>query len=244
MKFKKIVGFGDSWVWGDELLDPLLETHPQAHPVLVENTAYRESNCFLGLIGKHYGVPTENFGIPGGSLQSTIWTLLWWLDHEPNPEECLVLVGLTNSHRFTHYNPNHEVADNDAPWHRFVHSPWADSGSVSSDFAHLIKQQTVLTDCPLWRQLNYQQTVLTIDGIAARRNLNLVQYHIAPGERLLTNVPTLIWPNQSLMYWFVQELQHAHGRKYIKANGHPNEIGHELIAQRLINHLDSCIIKG
>ena len=32
MKFKKIVGFGDSWIWGDELLDPALVNHPQAHP--------------------------------------------------------------------------------------------------------------------------------------------------------------------------------------------------------------------
>ena len=24
MKFKKIVGFGDSWMWGDELFDPNL----------------------------------------------------------------------------------------------------------------------------------------------------------------------------------------------------------------------------
>ena len=34
MKFKKIVGFGDSWIWGDELMDPALINHPQAHPVI------------------------------------------------------------------------------------------------------------------------------------------------------------------------------------------------------------------
>jgi len=44
----------------------------------------------------------------------------------------------------------------------------------------------------------------------------------------------------SLTKWFVQELQADHGRKYIKENGHPNEIGHELIKELLITWLDSC----
>ena len=53
-------------MWGDELFDPNLKDIENPHPVMMENTPYRESNCFLGLLGKHYGVPTENFGIPGG----------------------------------------------------------------------------------------------------------------------------------------------------------------------------------
>jgi len=32
MKYKKIVGFGDSWMYGDELLDPeLIRRSPDAH---------------------------------------------------------------------------------------------------------------------------------------------------------------------------------------------------------------------
>ena len=55
MKFKKIVGFGDSWMYGDELLDPeLLKINPTAHTCFDQNTTYREHNCFLGLLGQHY----------------------------------------------------------------------------------------------------------------------------------------------------------------------------------------------
>ena len=33
MKYKKIVGFGDSWMWGDELFDPSLHGIENPHPV-------------------------------------------------------------------------------------------------------------------------------------------------------------------------------------------------------------------
>jgi hypothetical protein len=129
MKFKKIVGFGDSWMYGDELLDPALaKSDPEAHTCWVQNVEYRESHCFLGLLGQHYGVPTENFGIPGGSLESTEWTWLWWIDHEPAPQDCLVVIFLTESNRASFYNPNHVHYSNDPPWNKFVHSTWVHFG--------------------------------------------------------------------------------------------------------------------
>ena len=122
MTFDRIAAFGDSWVWGDELVDPQL---PNATAVSIENTPYRESNCFVGQVGQALNVPVENLAIPGGSLQSTIWNYLWWLNnHTPN-ENVLVIVGLTDSGRVSWYNPNHLVCDNDQPWNRYVHSAWA-----------------------------------------------------------------------------------------------------------------------
>jgi hypothetical protein len=239
--FTKIVGFGDSWMWGDELLDPLLtaDTHPSSY----KNTKYREDHCFLGLLGKHYNCPTRNFGIPGGSMQSSIWAFLWWLENEPNPSECLVLVGLTEADRFSHFNPNHKFNVGDEPWNRFVHSTttyW----SANKEFEPLIKHQTVLTNCQQLRDLTYQQTVLTFDGIAARRNLNLVQFNVAPIEKEVLFAPTLINPKSNLTNWFVQELQLKFGRKYIKEHGHPNELGHELIKEYLLSYTNSCKING
>jgi hypothetical protein len=149
MKPEKIVAFGDSFVWGDELLDPDLKDHPQAHPVLMENTVYRESRAFLGQLGQHYGVPTENFGWPGGSLQSTIWTYLWWIEHEPLPlDRVFVLIGLTDGNRTSFYNPRHVSYANDPPWNRFMHSSWIHSGAstVGADWADMGKRYMMLTN--------------------------------------------------------------------------------------------------
>jgi hypothetical protein len=240
---KKIVGFGDSWMYGDELIDPALQHQDDAHACLHTNTPYREGRCALGLLGSHYGVPTENFGIPGGSLESTEWTYLWWLDHEPAPEQCLVLVFLTESNRATFYNPNHVHYSNDPPWNKFVHSTWVHFGSsvIGSEFTDMIKRYLVLTECEdLW-DLRYRRAVMLLDGWAARLNIPTLQFNTMPPIRSLPGIETLIWPefNWSL---FFREHPDNRSRALIKPGGHPNEKGHEIIRDMLIPEIDRVIL--
>lgn len=240
MKFDKIVAFGDSFVWGDELLDPALVDHPQAHPVLIENTPYRERHCFLGCVGEHYGVPTENFGWPGGSLQSTIWTYLWWIQHETLPlDRCLIMVGLTDGNRHSFYNPNHVSYANDPPWNRFMHTSWIHSGASSVDkhWREMGKSYMLLTDCDDLILLNYQQAMWFFQG-QGTRHAGLLQfktiYHDIqfPGS-------TLIWPDRALQTMF----DHLPDRdRYLCAMGHPNELGHGTIADLLIDEIDRATI--
>jgi hypothetical protein len=241
MTFKKIVGFGDSWMYGDELLDPeLSKKHADAHTCWSQNDHYRTSNNFLGLLGQHYGVPVENFGIAGGSMQSSIWTFLWWLDNEPEPENCLVLVGHTDSDRLSFYNPNHAHYTNDPPWNKFVHSTWVEYGSsvIPEEWRTMIKQQLVLTNCRTLARLNYQQTLMFFDGTAGRRGIPMMQFHIMPAD-VPMNLPTEIWPNFSTTMWF-RDHPGNQKRELICPGGHPNEIGHEMIANKLILTIDSA----
>jgi hypothetical protein len=243
MKIKKIVGFGDSWMYGDELLDPeLLRRDPDAHTCFTQNDHYRLSHCFLGLLGQHYGVPIENFGIPGGSLQSSIWTLLWWIEHEPEPENCLVLVGHTESDRMTFFNPNHVHYTNDPPWNKFIHSAWfhATDDVVSPDWKHFFKQYTVLSMCPDLARLNYLQAVTTFDGIAARHQVPMLQFDVMPSV-IAQPVPTKIWPDFCLTLWF-REHPDNQQRQLIKEHGHPNELGHKVIRDRFIPEIDRVIL--
>jgi hypothetical protein len=238
MKFKKIVGFGDSWVFGDELLDPeYAKINDRAHSGDTQNKLYRDRYCYLGLLGQHYGVPIENYGIPGGSLDSTVWTFFNWFNQTPDPQNSLILIGLTEADRFSHWNPQGHNEER-----KMIHSTWAEYGAseVPEEFFTMIKQQIVLTTCEKLSSLNYQRTVTMFDGIAARNHLNLFQHHIASPPCLIKNVPSVLHPDFALTKWFVQELQADHGRKYIKENGHPNEVGHELIRDLLIPWLDSC----
>ena len=237
MTFKKIVGFGDSWMWGDELVDPELKlTHPDAHPVWIENTDYRESKCFLGLLGQHFGVPVENFGIPGGSLQSSIWTYLWWLEHEQlDPADCLVLVALTDANRTSYYNPDHVSYSNDPPWNKFIHSAWVHSGYGSDDrrWTDLVKLNTVLTNCSELYKLNYQQTVLFFNGQSQN---NTLQFGTAQPP-VTMSTPSLLWPDSSLR----QFVGHAPGPLLAK-NGHPNELGHVVIRDQLLKQIEHVIL--
>lgn len=238
MNFKKIVGFGDSWTYGDELLNPdLVKEYPDAHSCWTQNDDYRLKHCFLGQLGTHYHVPIENFGIPGGSLTSTQWTFQWWLDNESLPlDECLVLIHLTDSYRISHYNPNHVHYSNDPPWNKFVHSTWVPDAVdvMSEEFKTMLKQQMVLTVCPEWEKLNFQNSVLFFDGVAARKKLKLLQFNIPQARRTVVNVPTFIWPDECWLTYFYQNKQ------LVKSGGHPNEQGHRLMADRLISYIDSC----
>jgi hypothetical protein len=223
--FKKIVGFGDSWMYGDELTEPNI-TATNIHQVGLQHRAYRERNCFLGQLGDYYSVPVENFGIMGGSLDSARWTFLYWLEHEPEPESCLVLHAITNSYRFSHYNPRHRIMLDDPPWNRFVHSSW----SLESEFQSLIKQQTVLTDSPELHQLRYQETTMLFDGISARHDILTMQFNVFT-ETYTLELPTL-FTDWSLKNQTVNT----------KTGGHPDETGHKKIAQLLINLIDRAII--
>jgi hypothetical protein len=245
MKFKKIVGFGDSWMYGDELLDPELPKRwPDAHSCWTQNDPYRHTNCFLGLLGQHYGVPTENFGIAGGSLQSSVWTYLWWFEHEPNPQDCLVLVAHTDSDRLSFYNPTHRSFANDPPWNKFVHSTWVEYGSsvVPEPFRDLSKRHLVLTNCAELCRLNYIQTAMFFDGQAARHNIPMMQFHIMPADQTL-DLPTMIWPNFATTMWFRDHPANQR-RQLIMPGGHPNEQGHRMIADKLISAIDPAIMRG
>ena len=237
MKFKKIVGFGDSWVWGDELIDPKLLDHPDVHPVLVENTEYREKHCFLGLLGKHYDLPVENFGIAGGSLQSSIWTYLWWLEHEQlDPEECLVIVGLTEANRETFYNPNHVSYGNDPEWNRFIHSAWVHSGAsnISSQWSNMVKTHMVLTSCSELQRLNYRQSVMFFEGQYNSLSHNVLQFNTIHPP-LTAVAANLIWPAVGLRSL-------VDDRALLAKHGHPNERGHEVIRDRLIPEIERVIL--
>ena len=241
MKFKKIIGFGDSWMYGDELLDPVLAASDKdAHPCWVQNVPYRENQCFLGLLGKHYDVPTENFGIPGGSLQSTIWTYLWWLDHEPNPEQCLVLIALTEADRTSFYDPNHRHYSNDPPWNKFVHSTWIHFGSsvIGPDFTDMIKRYLVLTDSRELSALNYQQAVLLFDSVSYKRKIPTIQFHVMPPP-IVIPIDTIPEPDFAWTVHFRDRTDNQK-RELIMPGGHPNEIGHQVVRDRLISQIDSC----
>lgn len=243
MKFDRIIGFGDSWMYGDELLDPELAAHePEAHTCWVQNTAYRESHCFLGLLGQHYGVPVENFGIPGGSLQSALWTLLWWLRHETQPQRCLVLHAITESDRASFYNPRHVHYSNDPPWNKFVHSTWVHFGSsvIGADFTDMIKRYLVLTDSRELSALNYEQAITLFDARLAQVQTPCLQFHTTPPPLLLT-ASSLIWPDFSLTMWF-RDHPDNQKRELVMPGGHPNEKGHQMVASRLITHIDHAIL--
>ena len=225
-------------MWGDELFDPDLKDIVNPHPVMMENTPYRESHCFLGLLGKHYNVPTQNFGVAGGSLQSSLWTYLWWLEHEKlDPRECLILVGHTEGNRDTFYNPRHVSYANDPPWNKFVHSAWIHSGATcfDSDWVTMVKANMVLTNCNELSNLAYRQSVLFFEGQNYKFQNNVIQF-TTMGPSIHINAEGLLWPEHGLVS-LVND-----NPELLAPNKHPNERGHAVIRDHLIPEIERVIL--
>lgn len=237
---KRLVGFGDSWMWGDELVDPVISAScDDAHPIMHENTPYRERNCFLGQLGEHYGVATENFGWPGASLLSTMWCYLWWLENGTDHEDSIVIVALTESSRTSWYNPRHQVYANDPPWNRFVHSSWVHAGGGHGEWGDLTKLYTSLSDCLQLSRLNYQHAIHFFQGQRHRHPVCLLPVSDPP---CWIESPDLVLP-ESAHIWLRRQARDS-GESLFKSGGHPNESGHKKLQELLINHIDRAILSG
>lgn len=220
-------------MYGDELLDPeISRRNSDAQPFWYANHGYRESHCFLGVLGQRYQVATANFGWPGSSLQSAVWNFLYWLQHETDTSRCLVLFGLTDASRTSFWNPAHKPLGDEPPWNRQIHSAWVHDGAdwLEKPWRDMIKLNTVLTQCPDLVRLNYLQTVLTIDAICQQRRIPCLQFNLITRPPQTLDVTTLIWP-ESCLQDYVNEL--AQTEPVHCAGRHPNELGHCRIADRL-----------
>jgi hypothetical protein len=102
----------------------------------------------------------------------------------------------------------------------------------------MAKLHLVLTNCQELTRLNYLQTVQLFDGVAARKNLNIMQFHVMPAD-VTIDLPTIIWPGFSTTEWFRDHPDNQQ-RELIMPGGHPNEIGHKMITEKLISTIDSA----
>ena len=125
-----LVGFGCSWIHGDEI------DHPTASPGTKEHRVYRESNCFLGQLGAQLGMTVENYGISGSSLQSTLWEFARWAQSCEDTSRYLVVIGLTDDARTSWWNgPNRNNAKYGGDYaDRFLANP-AEHTQFSADWS-------------------------------------------------------------------------------------------------------------
>lgn len=245
---KNLVSFGCSWTYGDELIDPNLKG--KVEPYHWDNDPYRKAHAYPGLVASHYGWNYEDLSWSGASLQSMLWNFNWWLSNS-TPEhiaESFVLVGLTEEGRMSWYNENYEESRRTAQpeAHRYVHSIW-----INEDFdvrgeedrmeywRQLHKIHYTLSDCEDWRNTNYETVVRAFDGMAARYNIPMLQFKVLTKQHKL-KVPTLIESSSALEMLVIRDKPRRD--PLFMPRQHPNEKGHRILADFLIEKIDSNIL--
>jgi len=243
---KNLVSFGCSWTYGDELIDPALEGKVESFHW--ENDSYRESHSYPGLVAKHYGWTHEDIAWNGASLQSMLWNFNYWLDHS-TPEhiaESIVLIGLTDESRMSWYNTNFKESRRTEQHeaHRYVHSVW-----INNDFdikgeeermqhwRELHKLHYTLCDDQDWRNTNFNTIIRAFDGMAARHNLPMIQFKVLTKQHKL-KVPTLLEGSSALEILVIRDKPRRD--PLFKSGQHPNEKGHEVLADYLIGKINAA----
>jgi hypothetical protein len=102
----------------------------------------------------------------------------------------------------------------------------------------MIKRYLVLTDSRELSTLNYQQAVLLFDSMSYQRRIPTLQFHVMPPP-ITIPLATIPEPNFAWTVHFRDRVDNQK-RELIMPGGHPNEIGHQVVRDRLISQIDSC----
>jgi hypothetical protein len=215
---KTLLAFGCSWTYGDELRDPVLK--PWQACSVEENNNYRNSNCFGGLIAQHYNMQFVNMATPGGSLESMRYSLHYALCNY-NPADIVALAVLTYSNRMSFYDPNLKSM---WPWDRFRHSAWHQEDTAFQQIGKLWFANCHAADYEIF---NLCQTVYCFEGSGVPCVISQI-----------LNTNDIIQSPSKTDFYMREFLKPEH----YHAGGHPNEKGHMIIAQRLIEHIDNAKI--
>jgi len=240
----KLVSFGCSWTFGDELMNPNIGDVHCTDPL---NDTYRRNHSFSGLIAKHFGWDYRCLAFPGGSLQAMIWNLNWWLDITPEKEraETFVFVGLTDESRNSWYNPYYQNRLDDWGVHRYMHSIWLQGTDNIKDepymneWRQLNKLYYTLSDCDKAREIRYAETVRFFDGVSARYNIPMLQVKMLT-QQTKPNVPTLL-ESDTVLNMLMSQCEPRTNSLFC-AGLHPNEQGHQIISEYLIPEVKSVIM--
>ena len=248
MKIRKVVAFGCSWTFGDELVDPALKSRDDLDQNRLdhydENKPYRLSNCYAGLVAKHYGLELENMAFPGSSLESMRWNLMWYLRNGNSTDDVLFLVGLTDATRQSWFNPLHDVRGKDPQWNRHMHGTWLlqSNPDIDDNWFTLQKLWLGMSYHREWAEYNFQQTINLFDNAESRYKIPTLQFSML-SNKYGTTVPSLLYPGMSFRE-ILQNKQKEFGKIYFAPKGHPNEDGHKIIADHLIEHIKYSKILG
>jgi hypothetical protein len=212
-----LIAFGCSFTYGDELLDPNIKPGEPCNSR--HNDDYRNSHCYAGIVAEHFGLDFVNTAFPGGSLESIRYAL-YWAEKNYNLENTVLLAGITQAHRMSYFDQDLSGI----PWNKHRHSTWL-KGDTITEWGKLNQSWYKLCFCNEWEKFNLYQTVKTFEGANASTVLLPV----------FKNEPDF---ESKCKADFV--LEKELDKNHCAPNGHPNESGHQKIAIRLIEYINSA----
>lgn len=231
---KKLVAFGCSFTYGDELLDPNLPL--DTHCCDSSNDDYRNNHCYAGIIAKHYNMEFINTAFPGASLEAMRYAA-WWIKENIEIQECLFVVGYTNPSRHSFFVAerahhideymNYYPERPDPPWNMFYHNTWLPfDGNKNTPWHEMHK---------LWLNHSYHEQY---DKFNLDQTIGYFNSFNVPTVNMMTNIHGMSNLGSNVKNHCGFNLHECLSADDFCPKRHPNEKGHQKIAQRLIEYID------
>jgi hypothetical protein len=200
----KLIGFGCSFTYGSELVDPALGEY--CHHA---NTHYREQNCWLGQLAKRYNCTHDNLAQPANSNFAIAQQVAeYFRSQRESLIDLIVCVAWTERTRMSWY-------DNKWTHNGFVNSEdgWTDSC-----------REWVLRQTSSSHDLYTENAKLIVNSLCMFNNVPIIQFNALgvhksqPYSNYLANGGT--------MEGWLKQRQAERNKNYFASGGHPNEDGH------------------
>ena len=226
----KLVGFGCSFTYGSELIDPELDgTFDEKSQSIVwdrhyANTQYRESNVWLGQLAKLLGATWDNRAEPANSNYAIQYQFADWFNNNRNPSESVVVcIAWSEPQRFS-----------------WLDDSWVHNNTVRDDEKFLHSRKDWITsnvDHSYWTDA----AKLFVNSVCNLHNIPILQFNA------LGNHKSVGYDNYFLdgltMESVLKDTQQSDSRLDLFASGgHPNEAGHEYFTIRLHDFAKERII--
>ena len=219
----KLVGFGCSFTYGSELIDPELD--PEDHHA---NTRYRNNNVWLGRLASDLGYQFDNLAEPANSNFAIAQQVSNYFLKKYNPnEKILVCVGWTSRARMSWYTNN-----------KWTHNGFADN---NNGWAKSAREWVTKSDNESYNMYT-ENAKFIVNSICKSMHIPILQFN-ALGHQIVTNYPNYFIDGTSMDSMLRRAMDEDSRLNLVAEGGHPNEQGHEYFTIRLTDFVKSHIIK-
>ena len=211
----KLVGFGCSFTYGSELLDPELANSWDRHH---ENTPYREKHSWLGRLAEKLDASYINLAEPGASNYSIQEKFASYIHNAE--DNVIICVGWTSHLRNS--------------WWSDREQRWIHDGFIRNENETLFGAS--FKEWLLHSHKRCEQVTLNaklfVNSVCKLHSIPILQFN-AIGAHATTNYPGY-FVDGSTMEGILKQAQLEDVRKQLFASGgHPNEAGHFWFTKRL-----------
>jgi len=212
----KLIGFGCSFTYGSELLNPELE---QTWDQQIENIKYRENKVWLGVLAKRLGLEADNYSQPACSNYAIQEIFAEWFNSRDVQESVTVVIGWTNHMRNSWWHEDHG---------------WIHDGFIRNQGQELFKNsfKDWVNYSKKRNEIITNNAKLFVNSVCKSHNIPIIQLNALSNVTNPYQLSNCHQGDQNMHDVLLLEGKRLN-KNFLADGGHPNESGHEHYVEML-----------